>query len=541
MSRMLWQGVGALVLGAACLVAAGLAGASRGFAPGGIFRVGYAGASVQIDPQLAYVSTAWSLEYATAAKLFNYPDRAGAAGGALQPEVASGYKVSRDGRTYTFTIRRGFRFSDGAPVTAKSFAYAIDRVANHDLASPGASFITDPSGTDIVGAIAVSAGKATHVRGVVSKGYRLVIRLMRRDPTLLTKLAMPFFQATSLRLPLTREVVAGGYPSAGAYACTQNTPNTITQLRRNPYYAGLRPRNLKGVDVRWNLDQQDGYRQVEAGTLDEGPLPDAEVRGAARRFGVNKSRFWVEPTNCVGYVGMNSRRPLFRNNVALRQALNWMIDRRALLASLPPYTGSPWTHLLPPSVPGSVTAKKLQPYRGARNVRKARRLAAGHLRAGLVNVGYRSSAPAGLAQAQYVREVLVKLGVRAERIKLKAFTGADIYDAIGRRNSDLDLGVSLGWCSEYPEPLGLLSLGFNGLGTAGTKFQSRLGALERLHGAARLRALGRLDLDLISTLAPVVVTRTYNGRFYFSRRVEPKNLVYVGVYQDWSIPALALK
>ena len=170
MPRRLWQGVGALVLGAAFLVAAGLAGASRGFAQGGIFRVGYAGASVQIDPQLAYVSTAWWLEYATAAKLFNYPDRAGAAGGVLQPEVASGYKVSRDGRTYTFTIRQGFRFSDGAPVTAKSFAYAIDRVANHDLASPGAPFITDPNGTNIVGAIAVNAGKATHVSGVMAKG-----------------------------------------------------------------------------------------------------------------------------------------------------------------------------------------------------------------------------------------------------------------------------------------------------------------------------------------------------------------------------------
>ena len=106
MSRTLWRGVGALVLGAAFLVAAGLAGASRGFVQGGIFRVGYAGASVQIDPQLAYVSTAWSLEYATAAKLFNYPDRAGAAGGALQPEVASGYKVSRDAHLHVYDPAR---------------------------------------------------------------------------------------------------------------------------------------------------------------------------------------------------------------------------------------------------------------------------------------------------------------------------------------------------------------------------------------------------------------------------------------------------
>ena len=529
------------MLGATFLVAAGLAGASRGFAQGGIFRVGYAGASVQIDPQLAYVSTAWSLEYATAAKLFNYPDRAGAAGSVLRPEVAAGYKVSHDGRRYTFAIRRGFRFSDGTPVTARSFAYAIDRVANYDLASPGAPFITDPSGTNIVGARAVNSGNATHVTGVTAKGYRLVIRLTRRDPTLLTKLAMPFFQATSLRLPLTREV-AGGYPSAGPYAFTRNTPDVLTELRRNPYYRGLRPRNLKGVDVWWNLDPQAGFRQVEAGSLEEGPLPEAEVRAVARRFGVNRSRFWVEPNNCVGYVALNSRRPLFRNNVALRQAINWMIDRRALLAPLPPYSGSPWTHLLPPTAPGSITAKKLQPYQGAPNVRKARRLAAGHLRAGLVNVGYRITGTVGLAQAREVRDALVKLGVKAKRIKLKAFAGADLYNVMGRANSDLDLGVGTGWCSDYPEPRGLLSVGSSFLGAAAvTKFQARIDAAEALQGAARLRAFGRLDLDLMNTLAPVAVTRTYNNRFYFSRRVEPKSLVYVGAYQDWSIPALALK
>jgi peptide/nickel transport system substrate-binding protein len=541
MSRRLWQGVGALVLGATFLVAAGPAGALRGFAQGGIFRIGYAGASVQIDPQLAYVSTAWSLEYATAAKLFNYPDRTGAAGGVLRPEIAAGYKVSRDGRTYTFRIRRGFRFSDGTPVTAKSFAYAIDRVANYDLVSPGAPFITDPKGTNIVGARAVNSGNGTHVSGVTAKGYRLVIRLTRRDPTLLTKLAMPFFQATSLRLPLTTEVV-GGYPSAGPYAFTRNTPDVLTELRRNAYYRGLRPRNLKGVDVWWNLDPQAGFRQVEAGSLEEGPLPDAEVRGVARRFGVNKSRFWVEPNNCVGYVALNSWRPLFRNNVALRQAINWMIDRKALLAPLPAYSGSPWTHLLPPTAPGSVAAPKLQPYRGAPNPRKARRLAAGHLRAGVVNLGYRSAAPGGLAQATYVRNVLVKLGVEQERIKLKGFSGADLYDAMGRRNGDLDLGVGVGWCSDYPAPLGLLSAVSESLGVAvGAKFQARLDAAERLAGAARLRALGRLDLDVTNKLAPVAVTRTYNNRFYFSRRVEPKSLVYVGAYEDWSIPALALK
>ena len=45
----------------------------------------------------------------------------------------------------------------------------------------------------------------------------------------------------------------------------------------------------------------------------------------------------------------------------------------------------------------------------------------------------------------------------------------------------------------------------------------------------------------MNTLAPVAVTRTYNNRYLFSNRVNPKSLVYQGIYQDFSIPALALK
>src|SRR5207244_1638793 len=159
----------------------------------GVFVVGTTGASVQIDPQLAYITTAWWLEYATAAKLYNWSDR----GSKLVPEVASRVAVSNGGRRYTCFLRKGFRFSAGSPVTATSFSSAFDRVANKDLASPAAQFITDPNGTDIVGAKRVNAGLAMHVSGVQVKGpYKLVIRLVRPDYTLLSKLTMPFFQAT---------------------------------------------------------------------------------------------------------------------------------------------------------------------------------------------------------------------------------------------------------------------------------------------------------------------------------------------------------
>jgi hypothetical protein len=186
-----------------------------------------------------------------------------------------------------------------------------------------------------------------------------------------------------------------------------------------------------------------------------------------------------------------------------------------------------------------VTAKRLQPYAGAPDLRKARRLAAGHLRSGAVNIGYRISA-AGSTQAQLARDMLVRLGMQAQRIKVKGFTGADLYDAMGKRNTDLDFGVGMGWCSDVPVPDAVFGF-VSSYGSLGAKFARRLAAAKRLHGLARLHAFGRLDIDLMNEAAPLVVTRTYNNRFFFSARVAPRSLVYQGVYMDWSLPALALK
>src|SRR5881397_1054033 len=169
MRRRLWLSVAMLAAGAGLLIAASFASArtnAYAFKKGGIWKYGTTGASVGVDPQIAYITTAWWLEYATAAKLYNYPDKAGPPGTKLLPEVASRFVVSNSGKRYTFTIRKGFRFSDGTKVTPASFKYAINRVANKDLASPGAQFITDPNGTNIVGAAKVNAGNGTHVSGV---------------------------------------------------------------------------------------------------------------------------------------------------------------------------------------------------------------------------------------------------------------------------------------------------------------------------------------------------------------------------------------
>src|SRR4029453_19397627 len=106
---------------------------------GGIVRVVLRGEDVDsMDPALAYAVGAWSLIDTTCALLFRPTWAADGLGDdSLEPEVAVGApSVSSGGRVYTFTLRGGFRFSDGTPVRASAFARAIQRTLAAGDASP---------------------------------------------------------------------------------------------------------------------------------------------------------------------------------------------------------------------------------------------------------------------------------------------------------------------------------------------------------------------------------------------------------------------
>ena len=559
MHRRLTLAITMLVVGASLLVAASFASASGGsshaFKKGGIWRYGITGASVQVDTQLAYVTTAWWLEYATAAKLYNYPDRQGPAGSKLVPEVASKFTVSRNGKVYTFTIRPGFRFSDGAKVTAKNFKRAIDRTANKALGSPGATFITDVNGTNIVGANKVHNGQGTSVAGAVAKGNKLIVRLTKADGTFMAKITMPFFQATSLKLPLTKEistVTKTNMPSAGPYYMTRNDPDRLTQIRQNPFWkkgpGRTRPRNLTGVDLQWNLNEQTLFNQTVANQIDEDPaMPAAEVAGIAKKYGVNKTRFWSKSQNCTGYLPMNTSRSLFGGNPNLRKAVNYVINRKDFVSQAGPYAGDPWTHIFNPGVPGW---RNVSLYK--RNLATAKKLAKGHFKSGKINLGYRSSGTINPAQAQIVRRDLISLGFKPGDINMVPFSGTDIYTAMGKRGTELDMGTSMGWCSDYSDPYDWLNvLLYGGAIQAENnnnysyfndpKWNKKLASAARLVGPKRLQVYGQLDLDIMKQAAPMAIERTYNNRYLFSNRVNPKSLIYQGIYQDFSIPAMALK
>ncbi len=133
-----------LLLALVPLAVAGLGGAhgSTGAREGGIFRVTFltgSGNFDNVDPALAYSRESWALLDTVCARLMRYRDRPPPEGYRIVPEVAARLptKVSPDGKTTTFKLRSGFRFSDGRPVDAEAFAHAIHRTMAPGVDSPG--------------------------------------------------------------------------------------------------------------------------------------------------------------------------------------------------------------------------------------------------------------------------------------------------------------------------------------------------------------------------------------------------------------------
>src|SRR4051794_29752877 len=153
MNKRVWLSIVALAIGVGMLVSAGFAspassksssGGKHG-AKGGTLRVDLTSDFDFIDPALDYFSHGWQLQYATSCKLLSFPDKEANAGGTkISPEVAKSLPaVSKNGKTYTFTLKSTFKFADGTPVTAKSFAYAMNRDLNPKMVSPAIDFMGD--------------------------------------------------------------------------------------------------------------------------------------------------------------------------------------------------------------------------------------------------------------------------------------------------------------------------------------------------------------------------------------------------------------
>jgi peptide/nickel transport system substrate-binding protein len=470
-----------------------------------------------LDPALNYDFYGWRLEAATCAMLLGYPDKAGRGNARLYPEVAKAFpKVSDNGRTYTFTLRSGYRFSDGTPVTAESYARAIERALSPKMQSPAATFLSD-----VVGAAKVLAGKATRPAGVVASGNTLTVRLTKVAPDFLSRIAMPFFCAVPPNLPIDPQGV-NTPPGAGPYYVSSKKKGTQIVLRKNPYYHGPRRQNWDVIHVTVEMGEQASYLQVRKGEadLDMYSLPTAAHGQLTKEFGINKGRYFVYPSNSISYFALNTSRGIFED-ANVRKAVAYAIDRPFLTKIAGLNAGRPNEQILPPGIPGYRDVD-IYPV-GRPNVAKAKQLLAG--KTGKV-VMYTTNDHIGIATGQVVQANLKAIGLDVE---VKPYTFAVLIDKTGTRGEPFDM-YSIGWFADYPDPYDFINILLDGR-TIGPKnnintayfnvpaYNRKMDAAARLAGDARYRAYGNLDIDITRNQSPLVISGNQNVREFISAKV----------------------
>jgi peptide/nickel transport system substrate-binding protein len=495
---------------------------------GGILRVSFSpGAGLDfVDPALSFTQPGWSLLDVTCARLFTYPDEPPPAGFRLQPEVAASWRVSDDLKTYTFTLRRGFRFSDGKPVRASAFAHAINRVLQPSALSPGRIHVQD-----IVGAKDVLSNRASTARGVVALGNTLVVRFTRPAPAFIARTTLPYFCAVPPGLPSTGEGV-GAFPSAGPYYVEDYRQGERVVIRRNRYYGGKRKVHVDGFDV--NLrggGPVDLLKSIDSGEADWGHMISGvfldRTLDLVGRYGINKSRFFVKPGLGIRMLAFNSSRPLFRNNPRLRRAINFALNRRKLLATSGGTVVARATDQhLPHGMPGFRDAR-IYPLEG--DVGRARQLARGHLRGRKAVLYTTGTNPLPIQAAQLAAQQISQIGldVKVKQIP-EHITSVNYLETLTARGAEWDIALVL-WTPNMPDAHAYLNLLLESQLLGGEtlpRLRSRLARAE-LERAARLpqgrlrnQTYAEVDETLARDVAPVAPLNVVHEATLVSDRVE---------------------
>ncbi|HEU0304137.1 MAG TPA: ABC transporter substrate-binding protein [Gaiellaceae bacterium] len=526
MSRMLVRLVLALAVIGSTLTFAHTVASSRG-QQGGILRIAFSPAAGldYVDPALSFTQPGWSLLDTTCARLMTYPDKPPPAGFRLEPEVAAGYRVSNDFKTYTFTLRKGFRFSNGAPVRANAFARAIERVLQPFILSPGAQHAQD-----IVGARDVLEGRRARPQGVVARGNTLVVRFTKPAPDFPARTAMPFFCAVPPNLPSSGEGI-GAFPSAGPYFVQEYRAGERVVIRRNPYYGGARKVHVDGFDVDLRAGSpQDMVRRIDRNEADWGhslaPVFTDPSLELVARHGVNRGRFFVKPGLTLRMLAFNASRPLFAKNPRLRQAVNHALDRNALLAATGgPLAGQVTDQYLPQGIPGFRDAS-VYPLERA-NLRRARALARGSLRRAKA-VFYTTNALPALQLAQLVAQQVARIGLELQVKPIPLHISSAAYlEKLAARGEEWDLALVV-WTPNIPDPHAYLNQLLENQfldGRTLTGFRSSIASRELRRASRTLQAQGRaeayaeLDAFLARVEAPLAALSVINEVTLVSDRV----------------------
>ena len=268
--------------------------------------------------------------------------------GAVTPLLASNWEQTPDGKTYTFTLKKGVRFSDGAAFDAAAVKFSFDRAKAAGSTNKAKKAVFD------------------NISSVVVQDEQTVILVLNNADAM-----MPFRLGENTAVILHPNSAAGAATKpvgTGPYTVDSWAKGSAITLVAWPGHRDAAKVKIKRVTFRFINDPAAQVAALLAGDIDG--MPRFGALASLKQFQADP-RFTVEigSTSGKGIVAINNKKAPF-NDVRVRRAIAHAIDRRAFIDGAQEGLGKPiGSHFVPTDL-GYVDLTSVYPH----DVEKAKAL-----------------------------------------------------------------------------------------------------------------------------------------------------------------------
>jgi peptide/nickel transport system substrate-binding protein len=446
----------------ALAVSAGTGSAARQDHMGGTLKLLAKAAGGTLDPHVNYTLQYWQLYQATYDGLLAFTKAGGDAAFTVVPDLAESIPTpTNGGKTWTFKLRKGIKFSNGQAVTVKDVVASFQRIFKVKSPTSGGFYagivgadacLKKPAGCTLKGGISSDA-----------KANTVTINLVAPDPEFKYKLAVPHASILPASAP-SSDAGTKPIPGTGPYYFASYNPNKLLVMKRNTYFKewskAAQPQGYADqITYSFGLTVEAQITAIQNGQADwtlEAPPAD-RLNEMGTKYA---SQTHVETLTAFWYAPMNVNIPPF-NNLKARQAVNYAIDRNALVKIFGgTKLATPSCQVLPPGFPGHVDYCPYTKNPGAKwsapDLAKAKQLMKQSGAIGQKVAVLSSDDEVNKSVAVYLQSVLNQLGFKAT---VKPISGNIFFTYVQNTKNKVQINVQQ-WYQDYPAASDFLNILF---------------------------------------------------------------------------------
>ena len=402
-----------------------------------------------LDPGFDYTTQGAQVNWLVYTGLTTYAHKSGNAGTQLIPGLATALPVISDGgKTYTVTLRKGLKYSNGAAVKASDFTYALERAIKIPWGGSG-EFMTPV----VKGGTAFSKGKAKTISGVTTNDTtgKIVIHLTAPYGAFDNVLAEPSLGLIPSGSRPFKNDPTNPPPGVGPYMVKNINVGASYSVVKNPDWKPIPgiPSGKVNINVKVSGNVSSNAEAVLnntadifdwADTIPGSLLPQIQAK-AADRFKLQNLG------GSTYYIFLNSKKKPFSSQLA-REAVVTGLNQDAM-NRLGSGTLAPACFFLPPAVAGHPTGSCPYGTPGTGNLAKAKALVKQSGMEGQpVTVWSETRAPRQQWMTYYT-QFLNSIGFKATQ---KVLADATYFTTIGELKLHPQTGFG-DWNQDFPNPI----------------------------------------------------------------------------------------